>query len=202
MLPTLSRQEQQAVSYYNKKIEQGDTYDHPVWVDDFSQRIFLGLQPDAEVIDVGCGLGRSITMLPELGIDNYFGVDAAESQIAYCRRTFPQFNFEVKDIRDIGKSYPDRFDGFLLLAVLMHIPRGDIDICLQSLRRSLKVGAPGFISFPYSEGEVLEFVSSIADIKCTLFTIDEVSSSLERNGFSIERHRRGEGMFLGHLVAT
>ena len=202
MLESLSRQEQQAVGYYEDRIVRGDTHDHPLWVDGFSQPIFYGLPNDAEVIDVGCGIGRAITMLPDLGINRYFGIDPAASQIAYCKKTFPQFNFEVNEIRKIGESYPGYFDGFLCLAMLMHIPRNDLDVALASLRKCLKTGVDGFLAYPYSDGDVLEYVSPVGDLNCTLFTIDEVTLSLSKNGFVIANERVGGEMFLGHIVAV
>lgn len=203
MLNSLSRQEQQAIAYFDKKIEDGDTEDYPVWVDGFSQSIFYGLPADGEVIDVGCGIGRSISMLPDLGINRYFGIDPAASQIAYCKRTFPQFDFEMNEIRKIGESYPERFDGFLCLAMLMHIPRSDLDLSLASMRKCLRHGVSGFMSFPYSDGDVLEYASPAApEVNCTLFTIDEVVQSLSKNGFVIAQERANENMFLGHIITV
>jgi SAM-dependent methyltransferase len=200
MLITLSAQEQGAVAFYNKKIRNGDTNETPVWVDGFSVSIFNDMPPNGEIIDVGCGIGRSISMLPDLGVTRYFGVDPAESQVAYCKKTYPQFDFEVNEIRSVGESYPNRFNGFLLLAVLQHIPRTDIDQALHSLRCSLKNHAQGFMSFPYSDDDVREY--AVEDIMCTLYTIEEVVESLERNGFLIARNRIGGQMFLSHLVAV
>jgi SAM-dependent methyltransferase len=101
MLSSLSTQEQQAVAYFNKKISEGDIHTQPVWVDGFSQSIFLDMPQNGEVIDVGCGIGRSISMLPDLGITCYFGIDPAESQVAYCKKTYPQFNFELNEISGV-----------------------------------------------------------------------------------------------------
>lgn len=205
MLTQLSSQEHQAINYYNEKIRSGDTDDFPIWVDSFSQSIFYDLPEDGEVVDIGCGIGRSMDLLPGLGITHYLGIDPASDCVAYCTKQFATqgVQFEVNEMRSVGESYPNRFDGFLCLAMLMHIPRKDLHTAFASLRKSLRIGANGFLSFPYAdEGDPPEYVSPVADINCTLFNIGEVESALVDCGFELVRVCVDEQMYLAHVRAV
>ncbi len=201
MLNTLSAQERGAIAIYNQRVRDKDTGDEALWVDPFTRHIFATTPADGEVVDVGCGIGRAIPMLPDLGAFNgYFGIDPAEDQIAYCREHFPELSFEVNEIRRIGAAYPKRFDGFLCIAVLMHVPRSDIDLALRSLRASLKDGANGLLSLPYGDTMVRD--NCVFGVNITLYTIDEMFLALKRNGFQIERDRIDEPMYICHVTAV
>lgn len=205
MLTQLSFQERQAISYYNEQVQSGNTQNFPIWVDDFSQSIFYDLPENGEVIDIGCGIGRSVGILHGLGITQYLGIDPASDCIAYCTKQFAtsHVQFEVNEMRTVGDSYPNRFDGFLCLAMLMHIPRSDVKQAFASLRKCLRVGANGLLSSPYAdEGDPHEYVSPVADINCTLFSIGEIESALDANGFEVVRVRVDEQMYLAHIRAN
>lgn len=206
MLNSLSHRERKAVEHYDNLAKQGDLADAPVWVDSFTGRIFRNLGDDDEVVDIGCRIGRFIPLLPELGIRRYFGIDPSEESINFCRREFsiihgPNMQFEVGEARTLGTLYPDRFSGFILAAVLMHIPRDDLQEVLKSIRRSLKEGAPGFISTPGRWGDEFDFVNRHG-MELTLYTMKELNEALIAAGFGIfGLFTPDDHMILAHVIA-
>jgi SAM-dependent methyltransferase len=182
----LSKQEQTAVDIYDARVREGNLDNTPLWVDGFSQVIFYDLPKDAEVLDVGCGIGRAVPILPDLGIEKYLGIDPSIEQVRVCRSRWPELQFEVSEIRELANKYPNRFSGFLLITVLMHIPRRDLSQALGSLRGCLKQGAHGMISLPMGQPDRLMMRNNVG-MMLTLYTQEELESALGRHGFVVRQ---------------
>ena len=92
----------------------------------------------ARVLDLGCGNGRVVALLARQQRNvTYVGIDSSEKLIARCRmqdaqsagRKMQEAEFWVADIVEpdwIHKLTWASFDCVLLLAVLHHIPGGDV----------------------------------------------------------------------------
>lgn len=201
MLKTLSRQEKQAVYQYSQEIRMGILEQSPVWLDDFTIPIFLNFAEKGTIVDVGCGIGRCIQPLfQQMGVNDYFGIDPSREAIRFCKENFPHHRFEMNEVRNLGDAYPETFGGFFMAAVLMHIPRTDLEKALLSLRKSMKVGAHGFFSTPSSdEGEVINRVG----MRLTIYTKEELVQAFTSAGFEfVDIHSPDGWMCLGHVVAV
>jgi len=53
------------------------------------------LNPDARIIDYGCGYGRTLDTLWQHGFKNTIGYDFSEGMIRRGRQTFPHLNLNV-----------------------------------------------------------------------------------------------------------
>lgn len=95
------------------------------------------LPPDARVLDAGCAGGVKTRLLVERGF-KATGIDFSEKFIEIARRNVPEAEFHVRDIRDASALGP--FDGILLVAVLLHIPKRET---VELLRRLSDALAPG-----------------------------------------------------------
>lgn len=180
----LSLQEQATVTIYDKRTRTGLLDSTPVWTDEFSSLIFLDLPKEGEVVDVGCGTGRFIPILPDLNIKKYVGIDPSVASIEYCRQTYPEHQFSVGSLQTLGELYPNRFSGFIMTTTLMHIPRRSLSKGLQSLRKSLITGAHGMISLPI--GAPLTWTTELG-ITLTLYTEAEMKKQLPIHGFCIRQ---------------
>ncbi|MBP6860652.1 MAG: class I SAM-dependent methyltransferase [Candidatus Pacebacteria bacterium] len=138
--------------------KEANTEESDIWADGFTKPLFRGLRPEDGLIDIGCGHGRLVPILPDLCIrrEQYLGIDFSPEQIALARRLYPKHRFEVRTIYELSTSYPGRFGGFWLGATLMLLPRERVPEALRSIRGALKPGARGFISTPLGDhdGEV------------------------------------------------
>lgn len=75
------------------------------------------LIPNSKVLDVGCGYGRTLNELHQLGFQNLIGIDFSNEMIERGKRQFPYLDLRTKttDCIDI----PDKsVDAVILFAVL------------------------------------------------------------------------------------
>ena len=84
----------------------------------FQAEIFSRLVPtDSAILDVGCGYGRTLNELYQLGYRHLTGIDFSQGMIERGHDTFPDLDLKVKTSDRI--DYPDSsFDAVILFAVL------------------------------------------------------------------------------------
>ncbi len=181
LLATLSEQERQMVRHQNTAEKNPEQDDPPIWADEAVCAVYSHFPENGELIDVGCGYGRAIEMLQGMGIKRYLGIDPSERAVSYCREKYPEQHFELEEIRSIGPKYPDRFDGFLMICVLIHLPRAEVVPALQAFRKCLKKGAVGLFSVPLGQGTF----TGPDQITVTLFELQEIRGFFSQAGFDV-----------------
>lgn len=146
-----SESEQRNIRIYDESGKRKEVDGVEFLAEPFTIHTFARMRGKGEVIDVGCGHGRLIPVLGDLGIarENYLGVDPATAQIELARELHPGMKFEVGDFYSVGATYPARFDGFWSNFVLMHIPKIRLHEALSSLRACLKLNAVGILITPF-----------------------------------------------------
>lgn len=126
-----------------------------------------GLQAEAHVLDVGCGIGRMavpLTQYLDSQKGHYNGIDPVEAGIEWCRReispVYPNFEFQRLDIAHAlynpggkidGKAlklpFPDRqFDFIVMISVVTHLPPQEVIVYLREAARLLKPGGRLFMT--------------------------------------------------------
>lgn len=85
-----------------------------------------------KVLDAGCGNGRLLEAFGDKKI-KYLGVDQSENLITLAQKQYPDFEFAVADILDLGKINELDFDWVYSIAVLHHLP--DQELRLNALRQ-------------------------------------------------------------------
>jgi len=122
------------------------------WLDRIKVKQWLKYLPDAlpQVLDVGCGDGRYLEMLHNLGIprNHLYGVEMSEDRIGYLNDLgFKGYYGRIEDIKE--DLPPASFDLIILLQVLEHVenPR----TLMQSLAGLLKQGGILIIETPNAE---------------------------------------------------
>lgn len=136
-----------------------------------------GLQPDARVLDVGCGIGRmAIPLTAYLRGGSYAGFDVGREMIRWCRRHItprhPDFEFSWAPVYN-GKynpfgsvsavefrfPYPDSsFDFAFATSLFTHLVRDEVRHYLAETARVLRPEASCLLTFflltPESEREI------------------------------------------------
>ena len=192
MTSQLNEYDKLCIDYYNRQALIGKMY-HPLVVDGSSPGVFSELVPGHTVVDAGCGYGRAVSILPALGINGYLGLDFADEQIALAQRLFPGFRFDVCSIYDMGKKYPLQFDGFILTAVLMCIPRTRAHEALMSIRATLKPGALGLVATLHGQGISL----NSEGFPAYRYQFEELKAEFLHAGFISRDLLVQDGMLLG-----
>lgn len=64
------------------------------------------------VLEVGCGAGRVLGYLVELGGEVH-GVDVSPAMVDYCRRTYPEAHVQTGDLRNLAATFDAGFDAIV-----------------------------------------------------------------------------------------
>ena len=126
-----------------------------------------GLQPDHQVLDVGCGVGRVAVALTGYldSTGGYEGFDIVPQEVTWCRThvasRFPNFRFQLADVRNQTYNpkgttaasehrfpYDDAsFDLVIVVSVFTHMLARDVERYVMEIARVLKRGGRCFVSF-------------------------------------------------------
>ena len=127
------------ISYWNG-VAHEKRFSHPLnagWLEKY-------LNPQARVLDYGCGYGRTLSELSHAGFTNLAGADFSEEMLARARVEAPGCRL----IRNDGSNLPftnDCFDAMLLFAVLTCVPADEQQRSL--LAEAHRVLRPGGILY-------------------------------------------------------
>jgi len=181
----ISKEEKQTIAFYDKKAEKfigslGTDEAPSFW--DAEIKTFEKLLPTGKILDIGVGKGREAKSFIAADYE-YVGVEPATGLRKKLEQQFSNQTFIHDTIYDWSLS-PNSFDGFWCSAMLLHIPRKNIDHVLQQLKTVLKPGAIGFISLASGNGEYLD---KDTNRYFYLYGQDEFTQILKRNGFIIEK---------------
>ena len=95
---------------------------------------------DALIVDVGCGYGRTLNELQQLGYTQLVGFDFSAGMIERGKREFPELDLRVKEDETIDMP-DDSVDAVILFAVLTCIVRDqDQKQLISEIHRILKPG--------------------------------------------------------------
>lgn len=176
---------EQTIHAYNKIADEYH-YRNSAFLWQKEYEIFSNLLPkDSNIIEIGCGIGRDAEVL----IKNYHytGIDASKGMLEIAQKKVPSAKFQIMDFFHL--EFPDNsFDGFWAAASLLHVPKDEIGISLQEIKRVLKEQAIGFISIKkkviFDEG-VIKQESLGIERYFSFYTIEEFADILKQNCFSV-----------------
>jgi SAM-dependent methyltransferase len=118
------------------------TFTHPL-----HREWLAGVDRDARVLDYGCGYGRVMAELNDLGFRRVCGADVSATLIARGRRAHPDLRFEPITSPPVLGHPAGSFDVIVLFAVLTCVPDDDAQRALVAeLRRLLTSGGLLYLS--------------------------------------------------------
>jgi len=129
-------------SGYWNSVAWSKTFTHPLDIKRFGALV----EKEADILDFGCGYGRTCNELFGQGFKNVVGVDSSEKMIERGQRTYPHLElnlFQEKNLPYNAKT----FDAVLLFAVLTCIPtsKGQQSL-IKEVVRVLRPGGLVYIS--------------------------------------------------------
>lgn len=113
-------------------------------------RFLSAFARSGRILDVGCGCGRDLELLLELGFDAR-GTEPSAAMRAEAERAYPAL---AGRILPCALPLPDPaalggpFDGIVCSAVLMHVPEDELPEAVGSLRRALRPGGRLWLTVP------------------------------------------------------
>ena len=105
------------------------------------REMVLEMKPKS-LLDVGCGDGRFLGMLPD--VPERVGVDSSDRAIQFAKAFHPEITFKGVD----GSSLDVMFDVSTAIEVLEHVPDEEVADFLQTLSERTTVGGHVIICVP------------------------------------------------------
>ncbi|NCD34553.1 MAG: methyltransferase domain-containing protein [Spartobacteria bacterium] len=164
----------------------------------FFEQAFAGKN---RIIDIGCGTGRDLNTLLEMGYDA-IGIDPCAELLEQADIKYPQIRGKthvavLPDLKTVSKAH---FDGILCSAVLMHLPEELLFDSIYALRAILKPKGRLLMSVPLPDPTINE--QTHRDSNHRLFngvTPDKFRFLFERTGFKlITRHDNNDSLGRNH----
>jgi ubiquinone/menaquinone biosynthesis C-methylase UbiE len=108
----------------------------------------LGLQPEHNVVDVGCGSGRLAVRLAPFLLGKFVGTDILDELIVYARKVSARESWEFHTTTGVGIPAPDASADFVcFFSVFTHLLHEDIYRYLAEAKRVLRPGGKIVFSF-------------------------------------------------------
>ncbi|MFJ5840694.1 class I SAM-dependent DNA methyltransferase [Streptomyces shenzhenensis] len=146
------------------------------------------LPPGARVLDLGCGTGLpTARRLADAGFQ-VVGVDLSHAMVELARANVPEAEFHQLDIADLRPGGPrdlGRFDAVTAFFALLMLPRAEIPLALESVRRLL---APeGVFALSMVEADVDDFAIPFlgSTVRVSGYLRDELREVVDKAGFDI-----------------
>jgi 2-polyprenyl-3-methyl-5-hydroxy-6-metoxy-1,4-benzoquinol methylase len=97
---------------------------------------YLPANRDAEIIDLGCGSGRLLAWLENLGYRNLTGVDISDEQIKIAASNTSATLIKDRISSDVFTE--SKYDVICMIDILEHLDKSEILCILESARSALK----------------------------------------------------------------
>ena len=164
--------DQCTLKYYSDNAAQvAERYESVV--SNLSEHFVDSYSKGGKILDIGCGSGRDLAVLHQLGFDCY-GVDPTPELVAIAQHTHPELSGRIAlgELPDLKIPFNGDFDGVLCSAVLMHIDIEQLPATAAAITKCLKHGGRLLYSVPSKR---LDVVASNRDANGRLFIPDQAS---------------------------
>lgn len=102
----------------------------------------------AKILEIGCGYGKNLYALKQMGYMSVHGVDLSREQIEYAHAELGITEVALVDVFDWLPNSTQRFDCILLIDVLEHLDLAALANLAKLLKSHLEAGASVIIQVP------------------------------------------------------
>ncbi|MCP4181675.1 MAG: class I SAM-dependent methyltransferase [bacterium] len=104
------------------------------------------LKEVSTIFDIGCGPGNNAKLLFDLN-NNYkiTGVDLSYKMINLAKKSAPQCNFIVQDIREL--DFTNTFDAIIASFCIVHLTNEEMILLIEKINELLNTGGYLYLSF-------------------------------------------------------
>jgi 2-polyprenyl-3-methyl-5-hydroxy-6-metoxy-1,4-benzoquinol methylase len=108
----------------------------------------LPADPEAHILEVGCGLGHFLYFLKEEGYSNHWGIDIGREQVEACRANITSHVEWVTDSRAYLTGRPEQYDAIIFIDVFEHLDDDELFPMLKAVKSALVTDGTLLISVP------------------------------------------------------
>lgn len=188
------------LKYYNENAQSFASGTVSVKFTEVQDKFLEKLNPDAYILDFGCGAGRDTKYFLSRG----YQVDAVDGSEQLCRIASEYTEIKVRQMLFQELDEKEKYDGIWACASILHLPKKQLREVLKNMYAALKSKGWIYISFKYGEFEGERNGRYFTD-----FTTDTFKDFIhDMHGFKIEEHwitgdvrpGRGEEKWLNLLL--
>ena len=188
------------LKYYNKNVQSFASGTVSVKFTEVQDKFLEKLNPDAYILDFGCGAGRDTKYFLSRG----YQIDAIDGSEQLCRIASKYTGIKVRQMLFQELDEKEKYDGIWACASILHLPKKQLREVLENMYAALKSEGWIYISFKYGEFEGERNGRYFTD-----FTTDTFKEFIhDMHGLKIEEHwitgdvrpGRGEEKWLNLLL--
>lgn len=163
--------------YAERAQEYADATASASAADPLLTRFIENLPKNADVLDLGCGPGKSARIMTEAGL-RVTAMDPVPEMIALARTTLG-VDARLGTFDDLSEQ--DAFDGIWANFSLLHAPRADMPRHLAAIRNALRSGGRLHVALKTGTGEKRDRLGRLY----TYYEADELTALLQQAGFTV-----------------
>ena len=188
------------LKYYNKNAQSFASGTVSVKFTEVQDKFLEKLNPDAYILDFGCGAGRDTKYFLSRG----YQIDAIDGSEQLCRIASKYTGIKVRQMLFQELDEKEKYDGIWTCASILHLPKKQLREVLENMYAALKSEGWIYTSFKYGKFEGERNGRYFTD-----FTTDTFKEFIhDMHGFKIEEHwitgdvrpGRGEEKWLNLLL--
>ncbi len=144
--------------------------------------------PGARVLDVGCGKGRDVVALLDMGFDGW-GVEPNDAMRAHALARDPRMPGRVAPaaLPELGQPFGGGFDGLVCSAVLMHLAADALPASMAALAGALRPRSRLLMALPEMLPWLLVDGRDVDGRAFTNHSPEHVEQLLAGHGFALLR---------------
>lgn len=138
---------------------------------------------EANILDIGCGLGQYLNEINKMGYTRTLGIDISDESIKAC--TEKGINVvKIEDVITFSKTITEKFDFITMSHVLEHVDKDKIIDTLIAIKTSLlKEGGAFVVMIPNGQSNTGGYWMYEDFTHSTLFTAGSIIYVLKSAGF-------------------
>ena len=137
------------LKYYNENAQSFASGTVSVKFTEVQDKFLEKLNPDAYILDFGCGAGRDTKYFLSRG----YQVDAIDGSEQLCRIASEYTGIKVRQMLFQELDEKEKYDGIWACASILHLPKKQLREVLENMYAALKSEGWIYTSFKYGEFE-------------------------------------------------
>ena len=137
------------LNYYNENAQSFASGTVSIKFTEVQDKFLEKLNPDAYILDFGCGAGRDTKYFLSRG----YQVDAVDGSEQLCRIASEYTGIKVRQMLFQELDEKEKYDGIWACASILHLPKKQLREVLKNMYAALKSKGWIYASFKYGEFE-------------------------------------------------